>query len=55
MKPARVIVKENDPSKVGTYSFHIHAVEPTTGLIDKTVAFKVTITCLIKDFAPVLD
>jgi len=55
VKPARVMVKENDPSKVGTYSFHIRAVEPTTGLIDETVAFKVTITCLIENFAPVLD
>jgi len=40
---------------VGTYSFRIRAVEPSTRLIDETVRFKVTITCLIEEFAPVLE
>jgi len=34
VKPARLLVQENDPAKAGVYSFYIRATEPSTKFID---------------------
>ena len=43
-----------DPTQVGIYNFQFIATEIKSKLLDSSVMFKVTITCLIANLQPVI-